>query len=97
MALNDKQKKHLRGLAHHLHPYVTIGDRGLTPTVADELETALSHHELIKVKLNVDRDTRRGLVKEIAASTNSDLVIAVGRVACYFRRNPEKSCIKIPN
>ena len=97
MALNDRQKKYLRGLAHRLHPYVTIGDRGLTPTVADELETALSHHELVKVKLNVDRDARPGLVEEIATSTHSDLVMAVGKVACYYRRNPEKSRIKIPN
>ena len=97
MVLNDRQKKHLRGLAHRLQPYVTIGDRGLTPTVAQELELALSHHELVKVKLNVDRDTRRELTEQIGTSTKSELVIAVGRVACYFRRNPEKAGIKLPH
>jgi RNA-binding protein len=97
MALNDRQKKHLRGLAHQLHPYVTIGDRGLTPTVAQELELALSHHELVKVRLNVDRDARRDLTEQLSASTNSELVIAIGRTACYFRRNPDKPRIKIPN
>lgn len=96
MALTDRQKKHLRGLAHHLHPYVTIGDRGLTPTVVEEIDTALAHHELVKIKLNVDRDTRRDLLEQIGTSTNGELVMAVGRVACYFRRNPEKAGIKLP-
>ena len=97
MPLTDRQKKHLRGLAHQLHPYVTIGDGGLTPAVAGEIETALAHHELVKVRFNVDRDMRRGLIDEIGTSTKSDLVMAIGRVACYFRGNPGKPRIKMPD
>jgi len=28
--LTGKQKRHLRGLAHELHPLVTISDKGLS-------------------------------------------------------------------
>ena len=51
MNLSGKQKNHLRGLAHALNPVVSIGNKGLTESVAAEVELALAQHELIKIKL----------------------------------------------
>ena len=53
MAVNDKQRRYLKGLAHPLKPVVMIGNSGLTPAVLNEIEQALSHHELIKVRVSV--------------------------------------------
>ena len=51
MKLNNKQKQHLKGLAHPLKPVVMLGNNGLTEGVLAEIELALEHHELIKVKI----------------------------------------------
>ncbi|HHA19200.1 MAG TPA: YhbY family RNA-binding protein, partial [Methylophaga sp.] len=38
MAVNDKQKRYLRGLAHPIKPVVMIGNKGLTDTVLAEID-----------------------------------------------------------
>ena len=49
--LSTKQKQFLKGLAHHLSPVVMLGGNGLTEGVLAEIDNALNHHELIKVKI----------------------------------------------
>ncbi len=94
--LNAQQKRFLRGKTHHLNPVVMIADRGLSENVLMELDRALEHHELIKVKLRTDRETRDALVRSIAERCQAELVHRIGQVACYFRRNPERPVIELP-
>jgi len=96
MSLSTRQKKYLRGLTHALQPVVTVADKGLTENVMAEIESALDHHELVKIKLRVDRETRAGLIGEIARRCAAEKVHVIGQVACYFRRNPEKPVIDLP-
>src|SRR5260370_8312469 len=49
-ALSERQRKHLRALAHALRPVIHLGNAGLTAAVARETERALRDHELIKVR-----------------------------------------------
>jgi len=60
-ALSEKQKKHLRRLAHPLSPIVMLGNAGLTAGVVQEMDRALSDHELVKVSdvLTCDAQTAR--------------------------------------
>jgi RNA-binding protein len=86
MTLTPKQRSHLRALAHPRRPVVTTGHKGLTPAVLAEIEDALGHHELIKIRLNVaGRDEREALTREICASTASDWVQSIGRIAVIYR------------
>jgi RNA-binding protein len=97
MPLSDSQRRHLRGLAHHLKPVVMVGQDGLKPSVLAEVDGALTAHELIKVKVAAaDRDERAALVAEIAASCGAEMVQAIGHVAALFRRNPKKPRIALP-
>lgn len=96
MSLNKKQKKFLVGLCHHLEPVVSVGQKGLSEAVYAELELALDHHELIKVKLRGERDERKAWVVEIAGKTGSELVQKIGLTACFYRRNPEKPRVELP-
>ena len=96
MTLNNRQVRHLRGLTHKLQPVVTVADKGLTENVMAEIETALDHHELIKVKLRTDRDTRKRLIEEIAGRCGAEKVHTIGQVASFFRRNPEKPVVELP-
>ena len=96
MSLSNRQLRHLRGLTHHLKPVVMVGDKGLSENVMAEIETALNHHELIKVKLRGDRETRSTWADEIARRFSAEPVHSIGQVACFFRRNREKPVIVLP-
>lgn len=96
MTLTNRQIRYLRGLTHHLRPVVIIGEKGLTDNVLVEIETALEHHELIKIKLRTDRKTRLGLVDRICEKSSAEKIQAIGQVACFFRRNPKKPVVELP-
>lgn len=49
--LTGKQKRHLRALGHKLKPVIQIGKKEIEEALITETNTALDHHELIKVKL----------------------------------------------
>ncbi|WP_019626323.1 ribosome assembly RNA-binding protein YhbY [Thioalkalivibrio sp. ALJT] len=90
MNLTDVQRRHLRSLAHPRKPIVTIGRNGLTDAVLAELEKALDHHELVKIKVNIgDRDARNETVETLCARTGAERVQRIGYIATLFRRNPE--------
>jgi RNA-binding protein len=91
MPISDKQKRWLKKQVHHLKPVVTVGQAGLSEAVLAEIELALDHHELIKIKINAgDREERDAAVSLIAKRTKSDLINRIGNTASYFRANPKK-------
>lgn len=96
MSLSNSQKKYLRGLTHSLDPVVMVADKGLNENVMAEIELALEHHELIKVKLRTEREQRQAWIEQIGQATRAELVHQIGQVACYFRRNPEKPKVALP-
>ena len=96
MTLTPSQRRYLRGLTHDINPVVTVSDKGLTDNIWNELETALDHHELIKVRIRSDRETRAARSREIAERCGAELVHRIGQVSCYFRRNPKKPRIDLP-
>lgn len=87
--LSSAEKKHLRGVAQTLQPAVSLGREGLTATVLEELETALSRDCLIKVKLPGNREERLSLAEAIALQTGATLVGMVGGKASFYRALPE--------
>jgi len=96
--LSERQRRHLRGLAHPLKPVVRLGTAGLTEAVARETERALADHELIKVKApGGDREARDALFEALAARTASALVHRIGNVAVLYRPHPQLPRILIPD
>ena len=51
ISLTGKQKRHLRALAHHLKPVVIIGSDRITPGLIKKVDTELTAHELIKIRI----------------------------------------------
>jgi RNA-binding protein len=95
--LTGSQKHYLRGLAHHRKPVVTIGANGLTEAVLSEIDEALAHHELIKVKLPAaGSDRKRAILDEICRATRAMPVQAIGRVGVLYRPSDEP-VIKLPD
>ena len=97
MALNNNQRRYLRGLCHDLHPLVTVAERGLAPSVLKEIEVALKHHELIKIRISAaDRDAKVGLIDSLIGETGAELVQKIGHVVSLYRSNPEAPKVELP-
>ena len=96
MAVNDKQRRYLKGLAHPLKPVVMIGNAGLTENVLAEIENALAYHELIKVRVSgQEKADRKQMLDEIAEKTGADLVMVIGHIGCLYRP-ADKPAIQLP-
>jgi RNA-binding protein len=96
MPLTNAQKKYLRGLTHHIDPVVMVADKGLNENVMAEIELALEHHELIKIRLRTERDQRKAWIEQIARTCKAELIHQIGQVACYYRRNPKNPKVALP-
>ena len=96
MNLSTKQKQHLKGLAHSLKPVVLLGANGLTEAVLAEIEIALNHHELVKVKIaSEDRETKVLIVDAIIRETGAEKVQVIGKTLVLFRQTQERK-IELP-
>jgi RNA-binding protein len=96
--LSERQRRHLRGLAHELQPIVRLGTAGLTEAVAREADRALTDHELIKIKApGGDRQARDALFEDLARRTGSSLVHRIGNVAVLYRPRPDLRRIVLPD
>ena len=74
-----------------------MGQKGLTEEVLNELDNALTHHELVKIKLSVDdRDARKQLITEICERSQSGEVQSIGKTLSVYRVNSDKVIINLP-
>lgn len=95
--LTSAQARFLRGQAHDLKAILQIGGKGLTETLLAEVDVALEHHELVKVKIAAeDRDARDALIAKLAERSHSALVQRIGHVAVLYRQSAEKRQIVLP-
>ncbi|WP_011609155.1 ribosome assembly RNA-binding protein YhbY [Histophilus somni] len=96
MTLSTKQKQFLKGLAHHLNPVVMLGTNGLTEGVLAEIDNALNHHELIKVKISgAERETKQLIIEAIVRETQASAVQTIGHVLVLYRPSNEPK-IQLP-
>ncbi|HAU93534.1 MAG TPA: ribosome assembly RNA-binding protein YhbY [Alteromonas sp.] len=96
MKLSNKQKQFLKGLAHPLKPVVQLGGNGLTEGVLVEIDNALNHHELIKVKVpSDDREEKALIMDAIIRETASEKLQVIGHTLILYR--PSEECkIQLP-
>ncbi len=97
MQLNEKQKKHLRGLAHDLKPVIHVGAGGISSGLTAELDQTLAHHELVKVKVRVgNREARNTAIDEMIKKSSASLVARIGNTAILYRRRKKNPGIELP-
>ncbi|WP_448246481.1 ribosome assembly RNA-binding protein YhbY [Thalassotalea agariperforans] len=94
MNLNKKQIQHLKGLAHALKPVVLLGSNGLTEAVVAEIDYALGHHELIKIKIPTDdKEVKNLIVEAICRETNAIKIQVIGKTLIIYRQSEERKII----
>lgn len=85
--VEGKQVRALRARAHRLRPVVSIGSAGASEPVLAELEIALDHHELVKLKIrSEERSERDAIIAAVCAQTGAELIQRVGHVAVLYRK-----------
>ena len=95
--LNKEQKTFLRTLAHNLKTIIWVGQKGISENVMAEVNSALDHHELVKIKIRVgDRDLRDQAAAEISTATAAETVQKTGNTVVLFRRNKKQPKINLP-
>jgi len=95
--LTSAQTRFLRGQAHDLKAMLQVGGKGVTDALIAELDLALEHHELIKVKVGAeDREARDALIDSIAERTGAALVQRIGHTAVLYRPSKDKRQIVLP-
>ena len=87
--ISQPEKKRFKAIAHHLKPIVTIAGNGLSDSVVHEIKRALNDHELIKIRINADRDERKSLVAATCDATDAEVVQTIGNVAVIYKRAKE--------
>ncbi|TBR39134.1 MULTISPECIES: ribosome assembly RNA-binding protein YhbY [Dyella] len=97
MAISPSQRRYLRSLAHDLKPVILLGNKGATDAVLKELDLALSHHELVKIKLSGgDKDERQEQIDFLANGTSAENVQQIGHIVVLFRRNEDEPKLALP-
>jgi RNA-binding protein len=67
MPLTAAQTRFLRGQAHDLKALLQVGGKGVSEALVAEVDGALEHHELIKVKIaGSEREARDAMIAELA-------------------------------
>jgi RNA-binding protein len=97
MSLTGKQRRYLRGLAHHIDPVLMVGQSGVTPSVLEKTDFELENHELIKVRVLEGAPVKaKPSGAELAAGTRSELIQVIGRMAVLYRPRSKKPTIRLP-
>ena len=96
MNLTNKQKQYLKGLAHELKPVVLLGGNGLTEGVMAEIDGALAHHELIKVKVpSEDREEKKLIMDAIVRESGAVKLQTIGHMLVLYKQSEDKK-IELP-
>lgn len=95
--LTSAQTRFLRGQAHDLKAMLQVGGKGITEALVAEVDLALEHHELIKVKVGAaDRDARDTMIDDLIGRTGAALVQRIGHTAVLYRPSKDKRQIVLP-
>jgi RNA-binding protein len=96
-ALTNAQTRFLRGQAHGLKAMLQVGGKGISDALVAEVDGALEHHELIKVKVAAtDREVRDAMVDELAQRAGAALVQRIGHTAVLYRPSKDNRRIVLP-
>ena len=97
-SINSSTRKKCRQIGHHLRPIVTVGNSGITGGVIEEMRRALHDHELIKVKLNIEKKSERAReVKDLSTALNAHLIQMIGKNALLYKKNPGAKSSSLSN
>lgn len=95
--ITSKQRRYLKKLAHDLDPTVHLGKSGLTENIRKEMEIALEHRELVKVKLQEGYNgNAKDVANFLAEELGAEFVQAIGNKFILYRESKDNKEIVLP-
>lgn len=74
-----------------------VGQHGLSESVLAELESTMTKHELLKIKIRAeDRDDRQKMIDEVINVTKAHLIQVIGSMMVIYRAFEEEPQIILP-
>ena len=74
-----------------------VGGKGITDALVAEVDLALEHHELVKVKVGgEDREARDAMIGDLASRVGAALVQRIGHTAVLYRPSQDHRQIVLP-
>ena len=96
--ITSSARKKYRKIGHHLRPIVTVGNSGITNGVIEEMQRALRDHELIKVKLNIEKKSQRAReVKNLSSTLDAHFIQLIGKNALLYKKNSSAKSSSLSN
>ena len=84
-SLTNAKIRELKARAQRLNATIKVGKEGLTSPFIAELDRALQHQDLVKVKFDSFKEQKKELAPQLAEKTGSELIMRVGNVAVLYR------------
>jgi len=84
--------KQLRAAAHRnkIKAIVTVGMKGLSEPVMNEIKIALNHHELLKLKIPaLEKQEKTALVEKICKATDAQKIQQIGHTLILYKLNKD--------
>jgi len=94
--LTSKQRAQLRALANPIETILQVGKSGVGEQLIKQVNDALTARELIKLRvLETAPGSVREIAEELAAATQSEVVLTIGTRFVLYRRNNKKPVIEL--
>lgn len=95
--ITTKQRAYLRSLANNVEALYQIGKNGITETLVQTLDAALTARELIKITvLETSPIDAKSVMAELTEALSCEAVQVIGRKVTVYRPAPEKPVIVLP-
>lgn len=95
--LTGKQKRFLRGKAHHLNPIFQVGKTGVNENMIQQVNEALEKRELIKVQILQNcMEDKEDVAVEMSEGTDAEVVQIIGNVIVLYKESEENKEIQLP-
>ncbi len=88
--ITGADRKFLRKEAHPLKVLVQVGGAGLSEGLIQAVDSALTDHELIKVRFQEHKEQKKELAPQIAERTRSEIAGLIGHVLILYREAAEE-------
>lgn len=81
--------RELKAQSQKLNPTIRVGKNGLDPAFFRTLDDLLSRQQLVKVKFDSLKEQKKSLVPEMAAQSNSQVILFVGHTVTLYRKRAQ--------
>jgi RNA-binding protein len=95
--LTGKQARYLRSIGHSLKPLLQIGRAGITDSFIDQVRRILETHELVKIKIGKNTETKMDpAIEELTTKVPCQLAQSIGKTLLLYKPREEDPQIVLP-